>query len=493
MRSRTSLAALTLIALLAACGSTGRSADPPSTAGRRPPGSSDGGHTGTVDAGGEGADGFEGEGWIGGEPEWAAAGRGGAAMGGATMDGAAAMPAAEASAATTVGVGAGSDGLPAEPPTPGGPTPVSPSEVGLRAGSVDDNADFGAYLEYLARIKDVGVTTRDFDPTGRIVVTVTGTSGLPVDGIEVGVSSGGIPVTTIRTTADGTARFLPALYGAAGAQSFTFEAGGASGEAAPGGAVALAADAPGGAVAPVAVDVLFLLDATGSMGDEIDRLKTTIDSVAERIAGLDSKPDVHFAMTLYRDLGDSFVTTTFDFTGDVQSFRSAIDDVVADGGGDYPEAMDEGLADAMAVPSWRDPASTVQLVFLVADAPPQVQRTVQTPYPASVVEAIARGVKIIPIASSESDDQAEAVFRQIAEATGGRFVFLSYGAGGAATGAHTDIESIDYEELSLDDLIVRLVTEELAALTGTPTPDPVPDTVVTTPPTNPPGQEANGR
>jgi len=102
-------------------------------------------------------------------------------------------------------------------------------------------------------------------------------------------------------------------------------------------------------------------------------------------------------------------------------------------------------------------------------------------------------VKIIPIASSESDDQAEAVFRQIAEATGGRFVFLSYGAAGAATGASTDIESTDYEELSLDDLIVRLVSEELAALTGqTTVPDTVPDTTpgtdTTVPPTNPPGQ-----
>jgi hypothetical protein len=392
------------------------------------------------------------------------------------------MPADAASAAT-----AAATESPADASAPVGD--VTQPAPGLRAGSVDDNADFEAYLEYLTRIKDLGVATRDFDPTGRIVVTVTGTSGLPVDGIEVAVSTGGTDVAKVRTTADGTARFLPALYGAADAQSFTFAAGGATGDAAPGGTVTLAADATGGAVAPVAVDVLFLLDATGSMGDEIDRLKTTIESVAERIAALDSQPDVRFGMTLYRDLADSFVTTTFDFTGDIQSFHSAIADVVAEGGDDYPEAMDEGLAEAMAVPSWRDPATTVQLVFLVADAPPQVQRDVQTPYPVSVTDAIARGVKIIPIASSESDDQAEAVFRQMAEATGGRFVFLSYGAAGAATGASTDIDSTDYEELSLDDLIVRLVTEELAVLTGSEPPDPVPDTtVVTIPPTNPPGQ-----
>ncbi len=366
---------------------------------------------------------------------------------------------------------------------------VAPNDDPLHAGSVDDNADFTAFLDYLGRIRGLGVQTREFDPTGRIVVTVTGTSGLPVAGAEVAVSAAGLPVATVRTTADGTARFLPMLYGGAAAQSYDFAVGGSSGSAAPGGVVALMADAAGGAQAPVAVDVLFLLDATGSMGDEIDRLKTTIDAVAERIAALDVQPDVRFGMTLYRDLADPFVTKTFDFSGDVGAFSAAIGDVVADGGDDYPEAMDEGLADALNAPSWRDPSSTIQLVFLVADAPQQITRDVQSPYRPSIVDAIARGVKIIPIASSESDDQAEPVFRQLAEATGGTFVFLSYGAGGAATGTNTDIESTDYEELALDDLIVRFVGAELAALTGTAPVEPPPDTTVTTVPvTDPPGQ-----
>ena len=76
-------------------------------------------------------------------------------------------------------------------------------------------------------------------------------------------------------------------------------------------------------------------------------------------------------------------------------------------------------------------------------------------YDESIRTAVSRGIKVFPVASSESDDQAEAVFRQIAQATGARFVFLSYGAGGAATGASTDIDSTDYEELALDDLVVR--------------------------------------
>ena len=86
-----------------------------------------------------------------------------------------------------------------------------------------------------------------------------------------------------------------------------------------------------------------------------------------------------------------------------------------------------------------------------------------------MLEAAERGIKIFPVSSSGTDDQAEFVFRQLAQFTGGRYVFLTYGAGGRATGEATDITERDYEELSLDDLIVRLVTEEIAALTGADT------------------------
>jgi hypothetical protein len=371
------------------------------------------------------------------------------------------------------------------PPT--GALPI-PQQAGLRAGSVDDNADFAEFLTYLARIHDLGIATRDFDPTGRIVVTVTGTTGLPVAGAQVTVTADGAEIATMRTTADGTARFLPALYEATHAlqaTEYTFTTGDVSATGAPGSTVALQAAAAGGGPDPVALDVMFLLDATGSMGDEIGRLKDTIDAVAAQVGGFESKPDVRFAMTLYRDQGDMFLTSTFDFTSDIGAFRSALNDVVAEGGGDYPEALEEGLASALSEPSWRDPASTLQLVFLVADAPPHIDRQVPVAYPAAIVDAISRGIKVFPIASSESDDQAEAAFREIAAATGARFVFLSYGALGAATGESTDIAATDYEELPLDALVVRLIAEELAALSGTPVEVP---TTTLPPVTNPQGQ-----
>lgn len=79
------------------------------------------------------------------------------------------------------------------------------------------------------------------------------------------------------------------------------------------------------------------------------------------------------------------------------------------------------------------------------------------------------------------------MFRQLAQATGARFVFLAYGAQGAALGAGTDIASTDDEELSLDALVTRLVLEEVGARRGTTI--TVPATAPTsTSTTRPPGQ-----
>ena len=249
-------------------------------------------------------------------------------------------------------------------------------------------------------------------------------------------------------------------------------AGGASTTAERGQSISLETSLPTLAGETVALDVLFLLDATGSMEDEIHQLKITIDEVAMRIHRLPGDVDVRLGMTLYRDEGDIFLTRTFDLTPDADAFAQALSEVVADDGGDNPEALDEALADALSKPSWRAPSETVQLIFLVADAPPQVLRQVPVPYTDSMRDAARRGIKIFPVSSSGTNDQAEFVFRQLAQFTGARYVFLTYGAEGRATGGATDIDQRDYEELSLDDLIVRLVAEELADLLGPTDADP---------------------
>ena len=412
----------------------------------------------------------KGGGWIDGEPDWYHDEASDAAVAEEAMveaemaedaadvaveeTAAAEAPSPTAAPATTIGSG---DDIAHESEQP---------QTRLTGGSIDDNERFEDYLAYRADFFGLGVPVRDLDPAGRIVVTVTGESGLPTAGAEVVVTADGVEVI-LRTTADGTVRFHPEAYGD-GAGPFTVSAGNASTTAGRGETVTLETSLPTASGETVALDVLFLLDATGSMYDEIHQLKITIDEVARRIHQLPGDVDVRLGMTLYRDEFDSFLTSTFDLTPDIEAFSGALSEVVADGGDDYPEALDEALAEALSRPSWRSASETVQLVFLVADAPPQVLRQVPVPYTDSMREAARRGIKIFPVSSSGTDDQAEFVFRQLAQFTGARYVFLTYGAEGRATGPASDIDELDYEELSLDDLIVRLVAEELAALDAPP-------------------------
>ncbi len=346
----------------------------------------------------------------------------------------------------------------------------------LQAGSIDDGADVGAYLEYRDLVAGSGIAVRPLVVTESTLVTVMGNNGLPVLGATVEfwdpTADTTDPLVSLSTTATGTVRFLPDPLVGDRFDRFDLEV--VAGDAREvvsfdrgTDEVTVTLPMPGGVDGSVPLDVHFVLDATGSMDDEIDRLRDNMMSVAEQIAALPSDPDVRFGMTVYRDEGDLFVTRTFDLTDDLGEFLDALAVVTAEGGGDYPEAMDEALADALTKPAWR--AGAVQVMVLIADAPPQITRQVETTYTATAIAALEQGVKIFPVAASGTDDQAEYVMRELAFVTGGRFVFLSYGVDGSegtATGDLTDIAPDDYDQLPLDQLVVKLVQDELEALNG---------------------------
>lgn len=471
MKTRLVPLLLTLVLFAAACGDDGDTDTAESSGDDRVTADVDPGSSGTDDGGdGGGDDGDDdGAGWIDGEPT----------DGGSDLD----------SASTADGdraEGFAGDDM-ADTAAPEFIEPLPPVDQPLQAGSIDDAEDVARYTDYRDSIQQSGIELRSLDVRDSTVFTVVGSNGLPVLGATVEIhdaaDQSGEPAQTLRTRADGTVRFLPhALDDLSDVVRVTVLVDGQAtevGEIAVGTPdVTVEVDAPGGYDGSVPLDVHFVLDSTGSMGDEISQLRTNMTSVAQQIDALPSAPDVRFGMTVYRDEGDAYVTRTFDLTDSLDDFLEALDQVQAEGGGDYPEAMDEALADALEKPDWRRDGA-VQLMFLIADAPPQVGRNVQVPHTDTAVAAAEAGVKIFPIAASGTDDQAEFVMRELAFVTGARFVFLSYGEFDSATGSGTDITTGDFDELPLDQLVVRLVQDELAALTGI---DPVQTTTTTAAP-----------
>lgn len=339
----------------------------------------------------------------------------------------------------------------------------------LRAGSVDDNAQWDDYLLYRLRFADWGVHVHDIDVSERHTIQVHDPSGRPVLSASVTVlDPQGHELAAMQTYADGRARFFPRASDDPEAERYQVRVEKAGAET----TITIDRQTREHTVTldarpasdPVRLDVHFLIDATGSMSDEIQQLKDNMIAISERIHRLPTNPDVRFGMTIYRDRGDVFVSRTFDFTPDVESFTAELREVVADGGGDYAESLNEGLHNAIHQPEWRLD-ETVSLIFLVADAPPHLDYQGDEDYAEEVFVAAQRGIKIFPIASSGLDDQGEYIFRQLAQITSGKFLFLTYGANGGP-GDETTHHVDDYSVLSLDELVVRLVEEELAHLSG---------------------------
>src|SRR6267378_6675912 len=77
---------------------------------------------------------------------------------------------------------------------------------------------------------------------------------------------------------------------------------------------------------PPRVEVAFVLDTTGSMGGLIDGAKRRIWSIARRIGEGRPRPDLRIALVAYRDIGDAYVTRTYDFTGDMDEVFGHLSD-----------------------------------------------------------------------------------------------------------------------------------------------------------------------
>jgi Mg-chelatase subunit ChlD len=171
------------------------------------------------------------------------------------------------------------------------------------------------------------------------------------------------------------------------------------------------------------VDLVFVLDTTGSMGGFIDAAKDKIWSIATTMARAQPAPEIRVGLVAYRDRGDEYVTRVFDLTTDLDSMYAHLMDFKADGGGDTPEAVNQGLQDAVERISWSPQASTYKVVFLVGDAPPHMDYQDDKKYPGTLALAKQRGIVVNTIQCG-SDGETEQPWRTIASLGAGDFLHV---------------------------------------------------------------------
>jgi Mg-chelatase subunit ChlD len=340
----------------------------------------------------------------------------------------------------------------------------------VTAGMVDDNADFAGYLAFRERTQ---VEHRPREVRERHLLEVKDARGRGISDAEVAVVGDSGHAMWARTDAGGRVWLHPEAFDPARSAVYDIVARKQGRESAARfargqkSAIELRLDARP-AEARARLDLVFLIDATGSMADEIDKLKATLRTIVAEVAALPSRPDVCLGLVAYRDRGDAFLVRTHDFTHDVGAFlRGALVPLQAAGGGDYPEAMNEALHETVHQLSWRGDGAT-RMVVLLADAPPHLDYGAPH-YDDAMVAALGKGIKIFGVGASGLDRQGEYIQRQIAQYTGGRFVFLTYADArdpSSGPGRETPHDVKNYSVDTLDRLIVRLVTDELGKLSS---------------------------
>ena len=202
------------------------------------------------------------------------------------------------------------------------------------------------------------------------------------------------------------------------------------------------------------IDMAFMVDATGSMGDEIQYLQAELADVIANVQDTLPGLSLRTGSIFYRDQGEEYVTRTSPLQKGITHTLDFIKKQTAGGGGDYPEAVEEGLERALKELDWNADARA-RLLFMVLDAPPHQDDSTVHKMAQLTQLAAAKGIRIIPVVASGINKSAEYLFRSIALATNGTYVFLTDDSG--IGNPHIKPTTDDWEVEKLNDLMARLV------------------------------------
>lgn len=203
---------------------------------------------------------------------------------------------------------------------------------------------------------------------------------------------------------------------------------------------ALAEEAPPAAQKAAApqIEVVFVLDTTGSMGSLLEGAKQKIFSIASRIATGKPTPRLKVGVVAYRDVGDEYVTKRFDLSEDLDTVFTHLRQLRADGGGDSPEHVGRGLGEAVSKMSWSSGRETMKVIFLVGDAPP-ASREQAWNFQQWSKAAKERRIVVNTVRCGE-DAATEKAWRSVAKLTDGTFDSIDSSGGMLAVATPYDAE-----------------------------------------------------
>lgn len=351
----------------------------------------------------------------------------------------------------------------------------------LTAGDYDDVLNPQLYKSYLDKALQKNRDHKKLpyvDAADRIAVRVIDDGGKPVPFADIDLTTPqGGKMFSLRTGANGTVYLYPNFDALQDGTMIsvrtdqtqtTIKRTLTAAMLQEGGDIAVSLDHDAPSVEKL--DIVLVLDATGSMSDEMRFLQTELTSIMRALEQDNDGLDIRAGLVVYRDKGDEYITREFDLTGNLDAFNKNLSEQSARGGGDFPEAVHIAMQKSGTL-DWR--ADAVKVNLLVGDAPPH-NRDISATW-RTALDARIRGTHIVPIAASGVDPTAEFLMRAMAQLTGGRYLFLTDDSGVGNPHAEPDVDC--YVVTPLNGLVQRVLESLVRGTRVEPTSDNIIRTV----------------
>ena len=208
------------------------------------------------------------------------------------------------------------------------------------------------------------------------------------------------------------------------------------------------------------VDLLFIVDVTGSMSHFIQQAKQNMQSILENLSK-EFSIDLQVGLSLYRDhpsQDNSFVTVVCDLMT-IENIQNKISQITVDGGGDIPEAVLDGIIDGISTLSWRE--NSRRIAFLIGDAPPHGMLNDDCclcgkTWGDAISEAQEKKIVIYSIVLSEDNDTKE-TFKTLANFTGGLLI-----DGKNAMNIILETLKSEFDNINLDTKVLEMLSKDFS-------------------------------
>ncbi|WP_338848989.1 vWA domain-containing protein [Massilia sp. W12] len=193
------------------------------------------------------------------------------------------------------------------------------------------------------------------------------------------------------------------------------------------------------------IELVFVLDTTGSMGGLLEGAKSKIWGIVNDIMQKrGGKAQVKVGLVAYRDREDAYVTKVTPLSANLDEVYAQLMSFKAEGGGDMPEDVRSAMHDALQKTGWsKKAADTSQILFLVGDAPPHDDYRNVPDTIASAKEARRLGMIVNTIQCGNIRETTRP-WREIAQYGGGEYFAIAQDGGVQSIATPYDAELAKY-------------------------------------------------